>query len=143
MFNPNRRALLVGAGGLVAVGVAGGAVAALPSGQSYSPELVEYLRCWQAHVDSCEGEPELRTPEYATWEASQTAACEARGRASDVIRDRPVRSRQDFIELGIVVRQEFWHQEPDGTWHSHSMHYELDDALMRAAFGVIDGGAYV
>ena len=143
MANPNRRALLVGAGGLIAVGVAGVAVAALPAGQSYSPELLEYLRCRQAHIDSCEGEPELHTPEYATWEARQTAACEARGRASDVIRDRPVRLRRDFIELAIVVREEIWQQEPDGTWHSHSINYELDDALMRAAFGVIDGGAYV
>ena len=53
MRSPNRRALLTGAGGLAAIGIAAGA-AALPAGQPFSPEFVEYLRCVHAHIDACD-----------------------------------------------------------------------------------------
>ena len=143
MRNPNRRALLTGVGGLAAIGIAGG-TPTLPPGQPFSPEFIEYLRCVQAHMDACDvPEPGFGTPELEAWDAATSAACEARSRASIVIRDRPVRLRQDFVELAIVVQQELWHQEPDGVWHAHSMNEELEDAMMRAVFGVVDGGAYV
>src|SRR4051794_1461866 len=112
MANPNRRALLASAGGLVAVGIVGGAAVALPAGQSFSPKFVEYLRCRQAHIASCEGEPEFKGVDYPAWDNANTAACEARHAASIVIRDRPVRARQDLLELALVVRAELYQQEP-------------------------------
>lgn len=87
--------------------------------------------------------PPVGSPDLAAWDAATTAACEARHAARMPVQNRPVRSRQDFVELAIVVQQELWQQEPDGVWHAHSVNPELEDAMMRAVFAVIDGGANV
>jgi hypothetical protein len=110
-----------------------------------SHEFVQYLRCRQAHIASCEGEPEalFEDPEYEKWEAKQADACEALSRTCDVIRNRPVRSERDFKELIRVVQEELWQQRPDGSWVQHSCNDELESALQRALFQRIEGGANV
>jgi len=138
----NRRGLLRGAGGIAAA-LALPATTAM-AGAPFSPEFLEYRRCVQAHIDACDvPEPMVvDSPEKEAWYAFTGAACEARYEARLVIQNRSVRSRQDLVELAHVVRQELWQQEPDGSWHAHSINHELDDALMRAVFVVIDGGAH-
>jgi hypothetical protein len=67
----DRRGLIVGAGG-VAVAAAPVATPAFAS-EGPSQEFVQYLRCRQAHIASCEREPEalFEDPEYEKWEAKQ------------------------------------------------------------------------
>lgn len=109
----------------------------------FSAEFVEYRRCLQLHIDACDApEPDFGTPELDAWDAATTAATHTRQQACLVIRDRPVHSRQDFAELALVVRQELWQIEPDGSWHAHSRNDELEDSLMRAVFTMIEGGIY-
>ena len=143
MSEINRRAALASAGGMLAVGVAGAAATALPVGQSFSSEFTEYLRCVQAHIDACEGEPTFGAPEYQAWDDTSTAACHVRGRACDAIRDRPVRCWQHFVELALVVRHELWDQFGDGSWDKHSLNDELEEALQTATWWLIEGGPHV
>lgn len=139
----SRRAVILSAGGIAAAGAFATVVQPLPVMPApFSAEFLEYRRCVQAHIEACDvEEPDFGTPELDAWDAATSAACEARHKARLVIQNRPIRSRQDFAELAQVVREELWQQEPDGTWHAHSINHELEDALMRAVFALVDGGA--
>ena len=141
----SRRVLLTGAGGITAATALGTAAQALPSTPvAFSATFLEYRRCRQAHLDACDvPEPDFGTAEADAWDANTTSAVEARHQTSIVIRDRPIRSQQDFAELALVVRDELYCTEPDGMWHAHSTNDELSDALMRAVLTMIDGGANV
>jgi hypothetical protein len=109
-----------------------------------SPEFRNYLAAVQAHYDACDApEPDFAARELLAWEAATDDASHARAEARLAIQTRPVCSWQDFVELAIVVRQELWQHEPDGTWIAHSMGGELEEAFMRAVFLVIEGGANV
>ena len=145
MSKVNRRALLASVGGVAAAGVLASSTQALPDLPTpFSTAFLEYRRCVQLHIDACAvHEPDFGTPELDVWDAATTAAGNARHQASHVIRDRPVRSRQDFAELGLVVQQELWQIEPDGSWRAHSRNDELEDAFMRAVFSMIAGVANV
>ena len=95
--------------------------------------------------DACDAAPvpDHGTPEAEAWDANATAACEARCEAKLRVQNRPITSRQDFLELALVVRGEPYDQFPDGSWHVHSMNEELEDAMHRAVFTVIEGGINV
>lgn len=141
----SRRAVLLGASGIAAVG----ALAALPSpamsaGLQFSAEFLEYRRCVQRHINACDvEEPDFGTPELEAWDAVCAEAIKARHQARLVIQNRPIRSRQDFVELALVVREELWQQGPDGSWDKHSLCDELEEALQVATWWLIDGGVHV
>ena len=124
----NRRALLVGAGGLVAVGVAGSGAITLPARQSYSPEFVEYHRRMMDHVLFCDGpdaiDPPFGSPEAVARDAQVERLCELRSEARMPIQNRPVRSRQDR-ELLLLVRYGLFQLDSDGVWRAHSYSEEL------------------
>jgi hypothetical protein len=110
----------------------------------FSPELLHYRKMRQAHVDACDvPEPDLGTPEHEAWDAATGEACEARHAAAMTVSNRPIHRRQDFIELVLVVRDEHWQRREDGKWEAHSVSDDLENALMRATFVVIEGGVHV
>lgn len=142
----SRRAVIIGAGGIAAAGALATAAQALQSLPTpFSPEFLEYRRRLAWHIYVCDElpEPEFGTPEAEARDAVCAEACEARHQARLVIQNRPVRSRQDFVELAHVVRYELWQQGTAGVWHAHSRCEDLEDVFMRAVFVMIDGGAHV
>jgi hypothetical protein len=139
----SRRAVILGAGGIVAVGALSAAVRVPAAAKPFSPEFRSYLRALQAHLDACNvPEPDFGTPKNEAWDAATGEACEARHAAKRLIQNRPVRSQRDFVELALVVRDELWQQEPDGTWLQHSENNELEQAFMRGVSVVIKGGVH-
>jgi hypothetical protein len=109
-----------------------------------SPELLDYLAAVRAHYDAHDApEPRFGSTQLPAWEAAVSDAIDARNDAKLVIQSRPIRSWRDFVELVLVVRQELWQREADGRWEAHSQGDDLQDALARACFLVIEGGVHV
>jgi hypothetical protein len=98
----------------------------------------------QAHLDACDvPEPDFGTPENEAWDAATGEACEARHAAAMIVSNRPIHCRQDLVELVLVVRDELRQQSEGGKWEAHSMNDDLEDALMRGCFLVVERGANV
>lgn len=148
MVRPSRRQALLGSLAASA-SLAAGQVAA---GASRSAEFIAYREARAAWEQSYDMFPEPKLVAYATkkawlhaqdaWHAKIEPFREASFRTAAVIRDRPVRSWRDFVELAEVVRTELWQQRPDGTWEAVSGNDELEEALQRATWWLIDGGAH-
>ena len=110
----------------------------------YSQEFLAYRHCVQMHFDTYSiSEPFPGDPGYDAWLRLTDAASDVREQARRVILNRSVRTRRDFAELVLMVRQELWQMDSDGQWRAHSVNEELEDALMRGALVIVEGGAHV
>jgi hypothetical protein len=131
----SRRAVILGAGGIVAAGAVTGLPAfAAAAGAQFSPEFLHYQTCNAAWL-ACFVEP---YEEDEAWEALSNERDDTRWEAINVLLGRTPRSWQDVVELAHLNRMELWEDDLSGT---HSAHGDIEPALMKAIFAVAKGGA--